>query len=293
MHTRTKLIATVTTTAAGVAAALLLSAPPAGAEGWNPGSSGGNAHSGGFSAWSYWASVDEDGSSSGPEPCTMPREPNQEGPIVEAHIEYVLYDFGDGTGAVWQDCIANGHHITPDTFPPGGMWDPRARYEVTIGDPEELIRQALAVIYPTPPAVGTSPTPALNSMVGIETWLWLEGGASPATQTITDGPLSVTVRATPVGITWDPGDGGAVECSDGGANIGVADTNTCHHTYDQSSAGLGGDAYTVSANVEYEGSYTVTLFGVFAGGSPNIGGATRVSSVALPVAEAQAINNRG
>jgi hypothetical protein len=290
MHTRIKLIATVTTTAAGVAAALLLSAPPAGAEGWNPGSSGGNAHGGGFSAWSYWASVDEDGNSSHETvPCTFPAVYNIPEP---GHIEYVLYDMGDGTGVVYEDCIGNGGpHITPSTFPP--LWSPTGHWDVTIGDPQELIRQALAVIYPTPPAVGTSPTPALNSMVGIETWLWLEGGASPATQTITDGPLSVTVRATPVGITWDPGDGGAVECSDGGANIGIADTNTCHHTYDQSSAGLGGDAYTVSANVEYEGSYTVTLFGVFAGGSPNIGGATRVSSVALPVAEAQAINNRG
>jgi hypothetical protein len=69
--------------------------------------------------------------------------------------------------------------------------------------------------------------------------------------------------------------------------------------YQQSSAdqaatdAAGRPAFTITASIEYTGSYSVSLNGVNVGGQQNIGGASRTSTTALAVAEAQAINTEG
>jgi hypothetical protein len=65
-------------------------------------------------------------------------------------------------------------------------------------------------------------------------------------------------------VTWNPGDDGTVVCRDVNG-VGAANTDTCSYTYQRSSLNAGAtdqqgrDAYTVSAEITYEGSYTVTL----------------------------------
>jgi hypothetical protein len=96
-------------------------------------------------------------------------------------------------------------------------------------------------------------------------------------------------------VTWNPGDDGAVVCRDA-QGVGVANTDTCSYTYQRSSLNAGAtdaqgrDAYTVSAQIAYEGSFTVTLFGVPTGPPVAIGGIGRTSEVTLAVNEAQAVN---
>jgi len=273
-----------------------LGAAPLGADPWEPPSSGGGGGGGGFDAWAYWAAATGGQGTPTPETCTLRPLPGRPDPPPPAHIEYVGYELPPGSGhySVWRDCVADGQTVNPD-LPNGTAWDALANWQVEAGDPEELINQALAHINPTPPAIGTSPAGDVASLVGVSTWFWLEGGVAPTSATITDGPLAVTVTATPVSVRWDPGDGGAVVCRDP-SNVGVPGTDTCSYTYPRSSLGQAGTdgagrpAYTVSAEIEYIGGYSVSLYGVPMGGQDNIGGVARVSETTIAVNEAQAIN---
>jgi hypothetical protein len=272
---------------------------PVGADPWDPPSSGGGGGNGGFNAWAYWASATGGGGTPTRESCEMPRDywPDPQTP-PPSHIEYVAYEIPAGSGhySVWKDCVVDGYTVNPD-LPNGLTWFPLDNWQVEAGDPEELIREALAYLNPDPPQIGTSPDAATAAFVGIPTWYWLEGGLPPINETITDGPLAVTVTATPTGVTWDPGNGGSVVCRDE-LGVGSPGTDTCSFTYERSSVEQAGSdpqgrsAYTVSADIEYVGSYSVTLGGVAVGGQTNIGGVGRVSETLLAVNEAQAINTR-
>jgi hypothetical protein len=283
-----------------VMAVVVVEAQPASADPWVPPSSGGGAGGGGFNAWAYWVSATGGGGTSTPESCDDLKEYYPDGtPVPPAHIEYVAYEIPPGSGqfSVWKDCVRDGYTVNPD-LPNGLTWLPLDNWQVEASDPQELINQALAHIQPTPPAIGTSPTSSATSLVGIGTWLWLNGGLQPTSATITDGPLAVTVTATPVSVSWDTGDGGAAVCRDT-TGIGAPGTDACSHVYQQSSAdqaatdAAGRPAFTITASIEYTGSYGVSLNGVNVGGQQNIGGASRTSITALAVSEAQAINTEG
>jgi hypothetical protein len=282
--------------------ALVSTSSPASADPWVPGSSsGGGSGGGGFDAWAYWAAATGGQGSSTPVECEMPRDfwpdPNDPATAPSAHIQYVGYELPPGSGhySVWEDCVVDGYSVNPD-LPQGLTWIPRDNWEVEASDPETLLRQALNHLNPVPPGIGTSPDAATTALAGLPTWFWLDGGATAVDETISDGPLSVTITATPTAVTWDPGENGTVECRDGNF-AGVAGTDTCSYTYRRSSLGAGStdqegrDAYTVSAELEYQGTYTVTLFGVPVGQPTAIGGIGRTSQVPLAVSEAQAINN--
>ncbi len=72
---------------------------------------------------------------------------------------------------------------------------------------------------------------------------------------------TVTVTATPISVTWDPGDGSAsVVCDDAGVawQPGLGDDDTdCSYTYTQSSAGEADDAYRLSATVAWDLTWTI------------------------------------
>ena len=207
MHTRRALILGV------IVVTIALGATPLGADPWEPPSSGGGGGDGGFNAWAYWAAATGGRGTPTPETCTLPAGPGVPDPPPPAHIEYVGYEIPPGSGhySVWKDCVADGHTVNPDLPSRGlGLGTRSTTGMVEAGDPQELINQALAHINPTPPAIGTSPAGEVASLVGVSTWLWLEGGVAPTSATITDGPLAVTVTATPVSVRWDPGDGGTV-----------------------------------------------------------------------------------
>jgi hypothetical protein len=104
---------------------------------------------------------------------------------------------------------------------------------------------------------------------------------------------SVTATATPVSVTWHPGDGTTVTCQGAGAPYTSADNPAaaspdCGHTYTSSSAGQPGGAFTATATITWD----VTWQG--AGGA---GGALAplftTAVAAFRVAESQALNTSG
>ena len=275
-------------------------ASPASADSWDPGNSGGNSGAGGFNAWAYWAAASGGHGQSTAVACEMPRDywpdPNDPATSPPAHLQYVGYELPPGSGhfSVWEDCVVDGFSVNPD-LPQDRTWIPTNNWEVDAADPETLLREALTHLNPTPPAIGTSPDGPTAALAGLSTWFWLDGELGADEATITDGPLAVTITATPTGVTWNPGDDGTVVCRDVNG-VGAANTDTCSYTYQRSSLNAGAtdqqgrDAYTVSAEITYEGSYTVTLFGQPTGGPVAIGGIGRTSEVNLAVNEAQAVN---
>ena len=68
---------------------------------------------------------------------------------------------------------------------------------------------------------------------------------------------SVTATATPVSVTWRPGDGSTVTCHGAGTPYTSADdpaapSPDCGHTYTRSSAGQPGGAFTATATITWD-----------------------------------------
>lgn len=137
------------------------------------------------------------------------------------------------------------------------------------------------------------PSPGLNppgaQLVGVATWLWVDGPWAPASATAQVAGVSATVTATPVSVVWSPGDGTTVTCDGPGTpydpNRPPADQrSSCTHAYGRSSAALPGGAYALTATVTYEVTWSSSTG---AGGA--LGTLTRTTTVAVVVEEAQAL----
>ena len=109
----------------------------------------------------------------------------------------------------------------------------------------QLAREALDRLVLSRPTVHRSPVET-NDYQGdpftwahISTWFWTNAGDyRPMTHTVSVGPVSATVVARPVGLLFDPGDGGdAVRCPGPGRAWTEADGNDapssgCGYRYD-------------------------------------------------------------
>jgi hypothetical protein len=278
--------------AVAVALVLVIAAQPAAAD--HPGNGGhhGGDNSGGqYSAWAYYARATGGGRVTQPVPCTLSGNPD-----VPAFIEYnvISYD-GGATYTVWKDCVALGEILDDrrGLFPDGeSAWDILDSWQVTPAEPQVMIDEALARLDPTPPRIVTDPGDGRASLVGINTHLSLAEPVQTETVEISDGPITIQVRADPVGdVEWDTGDG-VEACNGTGAPEGG-----CAHEYGRSSAGESGSddsgrpSYHITATVNYIGSYVVLANGAVVGGDDDIGGITRVSETFLAVDEAQALND--
>lgn len=158
-------------------------------------------------------------------------------------------------------------------------------------DPADLAAQARKALPLPLPKVATSPNAAGDQLVGVPTWLWIDGGWAPASATAALPGVSVTVTAVPESVTWDMGDGSKVVCRGPGTPYDETrpsdeQTTDCSHTYKRSSAGQPGERFAVAATLTWRVSWTAS--GVAGGGS--LGAVTRTSRLGLRVAEAQALN---
>ena len=158
-------------------------------------------------------------------------------------------------------------------------------------DPADLAAQARKELPLPLPQVRTSPEADGDQLVGVPTWLWVEGGWAPASATAAVPGVSVTVTAVPEAVTWEMGDGSTVVCSGPGTPYDESRPNSqqttdCSHTFTRSSAGQPGDRYAVAATLAWRVSWTAT--GAAGGGA--LGMVTRTTRFNLRVAEAQALN---
>lgn len=154
----------------------------------------------------------------------------------------------------------------------------------TIISPAELAQRAtneLAIPYPEP---RTSPSIAINQLVGIDTWMWIDPAAwQPITATAAIPGLSVSATATPRHITWDMGDGTTVVCDGPGTPYDdtrrEADQSTdCSHTYQDRGA------YTATATVTWAVTWSASD-----GSTGSLADVSRTTQFPMNVAERQAV----
>jgi len=181
----------------------------------------------------------------------------------------------------WRRMVCNGVLVYVDGWP-----------LVPIGervDVDELALRAERSLGVPDPVVMTSPSRDGLLFVRVPTWLWVDGWRT-LSASASAGRVTATVEARPLRTAWSTGDGGSVSCEGPGAawRAGMAeDASSCRHVYRRSSAGMAGDAFTLTATVEFE---VVWSSNVGVGG--RLGSITRSASHAVRVGEIQAVESR-
>jgi hypothetical protein len=159
-------------------------------------------------------------------------------------------------------------------------------------DPGELAVQALERTPLPEPDITMAPAPDIPQLVNLTTFLWLPSEQwRPTTASASAGGVTSTVTATPTRVIWDMGQGDTVVCDGPGVPYrpdlpDERQPSDCHYTYRFSSAGAPGNAFTVTATVEWETTWSVT--GAPGGGS--LGTVRRSASTRVQVAELQVVN---
>ena len=136
------------------------------------------------------------------------------------------------------------------------------------------------------------PEPRLNppgaQLVGVATWLWLDGPWASASATAAVGPVAATVTARPERVVWEMGDGTTVTCGAGTpydpARPPSGQHSDCTHVYTRRSTGSSGGTYRVTATVAWAVGWTATT-----GRSGDLGELERSTDLAVTVQEAQAL----
>ena len=200
--------------------------------------------------------------------------------------------------ATW-GCIPAGCQVTVQTLAcplgVGGVAPPPGNNPAPVlpapGVLAALARQTLGL---PSPVIRSSPAQNALQLTNLPTWLWINPAEwVPESKTATVPGESVTATATPVSVTWHPGDGSTVTCQGAGTPYTSADNPAaaspdCGHTYTASSAGQPGGAFQATATITWD----VTWQG--AGGA---GGALAplftTAVAAFRVAESQALNTSG
>lgn len=156
--------------------------------------------------------------------------------------------------------------------------------------PAELAQEAVDRMQLVGPEIQTTGAPGEPYVVGVPLWLWtavspVTWGPNSATASVPG--LSVTATAQATRIVWDMGDGNEVACANPGTPYGVGspvDSPTCDYTYERSSAGQPGDAWTITATATWEVAWS-------GGGTSGVLTVTRTSQTSLRVGEVQVLTS--
>lgn len=182
----------------------------------------------------------------------------------------------------WRSCPDGSGGVTNDLIPvPGG--GPAV-------DPTVLRDEAIDRLKLPQPTVAMNPPG--EQVVHIESWLWIDDAIwTTHSRSVSAGGVTTTVTATPRRVIWDMGNGDSVNCDGPGTPYDPSrpaeeQTTDCAYTYRHSSAGQPGDAYEVTATVEWQVSWTVT--GAAGGGA--LPAMFTSAPTAVRVAEMQALN---
>ena len=180
---------------------------------------------------------------------------------------YVIPEPGDrpkpagATTGRWYRCIGNfvpvqsvfWQEMPPATGPP----------------PSVVAGRAVASLQLQPITIGMTPKSGGKGLVGLPTWLWVDGPRDrswgPVSASGASGPVSVSLSAKVEKIVWQMGDGDVVVCRTPGTKYrkryaGEASPN-CGHNYWASSIDQAGGRYRVRAT-----SYWVVAWSETSGG---------------------------
>jgi hypothetical protein len=136
------------------------------------------------------------------------------------------------------------------------------------------------------------PEPAVNppteQLVGVPTWLWVDGPWQETSATAAVGSVAATVTARPVRVEWDMGDGTTVTCDAGQrydpTRSPAEQQSPCTHVFTVSSAAPTGGQVTVTATVVYAVGWSATT-----GEGGDLGELSRSATIPVTVREAQAL----
>lgn len=158
-------------------------------------------------------------------------------------------------------------------------------------DVEALAQEALASVSIPGPVIRTSPD-VDRIYVRVPTWLWVDQSWWHGYQaTASAGRVTATVTATPLSSSWSLGDGSTVRCEGPGIawHPGLAeDATSCAYTFTTSSAGRPGDAFSLSAAVQFDVSWTSNI-----GQGGTLPAIARTSTQSVVVGEIQAVGTGG
>lgn len=182
----------------------------------------------------------------------------------------------------WKSCPADGGAAAPVLVPV-----PRDSEPV---DPVDLREEAMDRLQLPTPTIEFNPPS--DQVVHVESWLWIDDAIwREHSKSVTAGEVTVTATARPRRVIWSMGNGDVVVCDGPGTPYDATrppaeQSTSCAYTYQHSSAGQPGHAYRVTADIEWDVSWTVT--GAPGGGAlPTL---TTSSATSVRVAEMQALN---
>lgn len=173
-------------------------------------------------------------------------------------------------GSELEAVLCNGSYLTTVVIPPS--------HPAVTG--AQLARQALSSFQVTAPAPHFSPA---QSVVGVETWLWLDQGWSARSATASVPGLSATVTAQPSRVVWDMGDGDQAICDGPGKAWDPNEPNAttdCSYTYPVAGQ------FTVTVTVYY-----ATTWSASNGTAGQLAAISGRTSVPVTVNEIQAENS--
>lgn len=170
--------------------------------------------------------------------------------------------------------------------------------------PGDLARRAYGQLRLPAPTPKHSPDLRLTDgraavLVGEHTWVWTDRSRfAPRARRIQQGSVWATVTAVPVGLSFDPGNGGAVLTCRGPGTVFVpgrygrhSASPTCDHVYSRSSADAVGGVLTVEYGIRWQVRWTgSTGTALVQGRLPDMTSRARTS---FAVAEAQALVTSG
>ena len=196
------------------------------------------------------ASSTSDGSGSAPDsPCTFTA-------LDEGQVKKLGMSWPPSRGEHWalMDCGAGAA--------PQAVLVRNATGAPTV-TPRELLVVAYAELDVPYLWLATAPPRGTDGLVGQPERFWVPSGEWHALSvTVTAGPVWATATAAPVSLTFQPGAGlSPVTCTGPGAaydrSMPAAQQHTnCSYMYQQSSAGLPGNAYRASVTVTWRITWT-------------------------------------
>ena len=170
--------------------------------------------------------------------------------------------------------------------------------------PEKLAQQAYAQLRLPLPTPEHSPDLLLADgraavLVGEHTWVWTDRSRFRSqSRRLRVGPVWAEVTATPVGLSFDPGNGDPILSCRGPGTAFVpgrsgphAPSPTCDYLYSRSSADAPGGVVTVEYGIRWQVRWTGSTGAAPAGGQlPDM---TSRAATSFAVAEAQAVGTSG
>jgi hypothetical protein len=152
-----------------------------------------------------------------------------------------------------------------------------------IDDPAQAAANAERLLPLRRPAIRLSPPLGSRQLVGLPTWLWIDGPWVPLQASATLDGVTSTVTATPTRVTWSVTDGPRLTCDGPGT---AYDTRRPADVQHSDCTLLFEDAgpRQLTATVTY-----VTRWTASTGDAGGLGPVTRAATVAVQVEQAQAL----